>query len=341
MGKTPAQRISEAAREPEIQRTAAVAALTGAAATAGKLLSDRARRRRRAERRFRLRAAEPLDEGVRRVARGRVDDALDHLEGRTREDQGAAVHEARKSLKRARALVRLARDALGDETYRRENAAYRAAGRRLSAARDAEVVIQTLDDVAERYAEELHPNGDADLHERLERECEAARAAVKKGGDERKRSVDALEQARARVATWEPKDDVAPLARGLRRVYRRGRRRMRAARKDPSAEALHEWRKRVKDLWHAYELLRPADPKPMKRRAKEAHRLSDLLGEDHDLAVLRGRAGGADLRGVIDRRRAELQKQAFALGKRVYARKPRALARRVEVRWRRRAAASA
>jgi CHAD domain-containing protein len=342
MRKNAAQRIAEAAREPEIQRTAAAAAaLTGAAATAGKLVSDRTRRRRRNERRFRLRSAEPLDEGVRRVARGRVDDALDHLEGRTREDGATAVHEARKSLKRARALVRLGRDALGDAAYRRENAAYRAAGRRLAAARDAEVVVQTLDDVTERYADELHPNGDAALHERLEREREAARVALEEGGNERDATVAALEHGRARIAAWQLEDDIAPLTRGLRRIYRRGRRRMRDARKDPSVEALHEWRKRVKDLWHAYELLRPARPKEMKRRAKDVHRLADLLGEDHDLAVLRERARGADLRAVIDRRRGELRDEAFALGERVYARKPGAVARRVEKRWRRRAAAAA
>ena len=342
MGKTAAERIAEAAREPEIQRTAAAAAaLTGAAATAGKLVSDRARRRRRDERRFRLRSAEPLDDGVRRAARGRVDDAVDHLEGRMREDGSTAVHEARKSLKRARALVRLGRDALGDEAYRRENAAYRAAGRRLAAARDAEVVVQTLDGVTERYADELRPDADTALHERLEREREAARAALEDDGDERDGTVASLEQGRARIATWELADDIAPLARGLRRIYRRGRRRMRDARKDPSVEALHEWRKRVKDLWHAYELLRPARPKQMKRCAKEVHRLADLLGEDHDLAVLRARARRPDLRAVIDRRRGELQDEAFALGERVYARKPGAVARRVKKRWPPRAAASA
>ena len=52
---------------------------------------------------------------------------------------------------------------------------------------------------------------------------------------------------------------------GLQRIYRRGRLAMRAARKDPSAEHLHEWRKRVKDLWHATEIVGAARPKQLKR----------------------------------------------------------------------------
>jgi CHAD domain-containing protein len=339
MAKTPTQKLSEAAREPDVQRAAvAAAALTGAAAAGGKLVADRAARRQRHERRFRLRLGQALDDDLRRVVRGRIDDALDHLQGRHHEDAATAVHEARKALKRARAVVRIARYELGDEVYRRENAAYREAGRRLSAARDAEVVVETLDDVTSRYADELRPNGDEHLHERLETEREEARTKLEADDSQRAQASADLEEARARVATWMLVDDVAPVTTGLRRIYRLGRRRMRAARKDPSVERLHEWRKRVKDLWHADELLRPAKPKRMRRWARDAHRLSDLLGEDHDLAVLRQRVAAPDLRAVIDRRRTDLQAEAFALGARIYGRRPRALAHRVEAWWRRRVA---
>jgi hypothetical protein len=44
----------------------------------------------------------------------------------------------------------------------------------------------------------------------------------------------------------------------LRRIYRRGRKAMQHAQADPTNENLHEWRKRVKDLWHAEQILRPA-----------------------------------------------------------------------------------
>jgi CHAD domain-containing protein len=71
---------------------------------------------------------------------------------------GEAVHEARKSLKRLRALVKISRPALGDARYRRENAEFRQTGRLLSAARDAKVLIETLDGLLERARDELSPD---------------------------------------------------------------------------------------------------------------------------------------------------------------------------------------
>jgi CHAD domain-containing protein len=159
-----------------------------------------------------------------------------------------------------------------------------------------------------------------------------------------------LEEARVRSASWKyDTERFEALRPGLERIYRRGRRSMRAAADEPSDEHLHEWRKRAKDLWHALQILRPAAPKRMRARAKRAHRLSDLLGEDHDLAVLREHVVQADspvvqepartaLLSLIDRRRAALQREALKLGGRLYARRPKRFARSVERAWQKRAA---
>jgi CHAD domain-containing protein len=122
-------------------------------------------------------------------------------------------------------------------------------------------------------------------------------------------------------------------------MYRRGRRAQRTAADEASTEAMHELRKRAKDLWHAAQVLRPAAPKPMKKLARRAHDLSNVAGEDHDLAVLldgaRERAHTlqpgelALLDALTARRREALQQDALARGRRVYGRKPRKLARRI------------
>src|SRR5215211_1032009 len=122
---------------------------------------------------------------------------------------------------------------------------------------------------------------------------------------------------------------------------------MRAAAKEPSTANFHEWRKRAKDLWHAAQIVRPAAPKRMKKLAARAHRLSNLLGDDHDLAVLREHVerDGAPferettrtaLLSVIDRRREALQREAFKLVARIYKGKPTRFARSVERGWRKR-----
>jgi CHAD domain-containing protein len=151
-----------------------------------------------------------------------------------------------------------------------------------------------------------------------------------------------LEEARVRSASWKyDTERFEALRPGLERIYRRGRRSMRAAADEPSDEHLHEWRKRAKDVWHTLQILRPAAPKRMKARARRAHRLSDLLGDDHDPAVLREHVAHAEvafghegtraaLLSVIDRRRGSLQREALKLGAKVYGRRPKSFARSVE-----------
>jgi CHAD domain-containing protein len=139
-----------------------------------------------------------------------------------------------------------------------------------------------------------------------------------------------LEEARARVDDWPlERDGFDAFEDGLSQTYRRGRRAWRAALKEPSTENLHEWRKRVKDLWYHCSILEEAWKPVMKALAGEAHELSDRLGDDHDLSVLLD-FGADSLEPLIATRRGELQDDAFAYGQRLYADKPKAHVRRIE-----------
>jgi DNA-binding response OmpR family regulator len=82
----------------------------------------------------------------------------------------------------------------------------------------------------------------------------------------------------------------------------------------------------------AAQVLRPAAPKAMKELGRRAHALSEVVGDDHDLAVLRGAARErhatlapgelALLERLVARRRRRLQRRALAHGRRVYGRRP-------------------
>src|SRR5437763_12368783 len=180
---------------------AAAAAVAGMAAVGGKLALDRRSKRIDLERAYRLRSTESVSDGIRRIARGQLDAAHDDLEDASGRKVGIAVHEARKSLKRLRAAVRVARDALGDETYRRENSAFRDAGRQLSGARDAKVLIETLYTVEKAAGDELRSGAGDALRSRLESEHEAALESLR-GGGATAAVLNDLDSARARVATW-------------------------------------------------------------------------------------------------------------------------------------------
>jgi CHAD domain-containing protein len=289
---------------------------------------------------FRLGSGERVSEGLLRIVRARLDEAIGGLDAAGDDALDEAVHEARKSLKRVRTALRLTRDELGDEVYRSENAGFRDAGRRLSGVRDSQVVVETLEGLCERCRGELPPGGFTALRDALRQEHEAARERLRADANAVRDVVEELRAARARTASWPiERDDRDALAPGLRRIYRRGRKALGAVYEQSGDEALHELRKRAKDLWYASQILGPATPKKTKKMAKRAHKLSDLIGEDHDLAVLQqtaerhhehlSEAERGALRELVERRRTELQRRALPRAERLYRRKPRAAVRRV------------
>ena len=299
------------------------------------------------ERAFRLYKEEPVPDGIRRIARGQLDSAAEELGGASSRKLGEAIHDARKRLKRLRASVRVARGALGDEAYRRANTGFRKTGQMLSGVRDARVLVDTLDGLVDRFGKELSPEAIAPLRARLEREHKQALKSLKDDDGGVDLVVRKLKNARGRTANWTfETDGFAALAPGLRQIYRRGRRAMRKAGRNPTTANLHELRKRVKDLWYALEIVYPAAPKATTKLAKRAHRLSDLLGDDHDLAVLREYVLAhpelledptrAALVALIDRRRRALQRDGLRLAKRVYKRPPKRFVRGLEQGWKKR-----
>jgi CHAD domain-containing protein len=302
------------------------------------------------DRSYRLHVGEHVPDGIRRIARGQLVDGHAELAHASRRDLAEAVHETRKRLKRLRALVRLSRDAIGDEAYERENTAFRMAGRRLAGARDAQVLLETLDAIGERFADELPERITADLRAHLRDEHERAQTRLREHEADTTAVLETLTDAVARTPAWTfEDDDFGALSPGLRRIYARGRKRMRAARRDPSPENLHEWRKRVKDLWHATQVVREARPKQLKPLSKRAHALADVLGDGHDLHLLRAYAdthpqcfaSETDRRAllaVVDRRATALCEQALKRGSKLYDDSPKRFTSRIERGWRKRAA---
>ncbi len=292
------------------------------------------------DRSYRLTTGEQAGAGLQRAAQGRVDAALDRLRIDAQDDAATAIHDTRKDLKKLRSLLRLVRGDLGKQRYRRENERYRDAARLLSPAREAEVNLATLAALRARYPDEA-PDA-TELREALERERDELATT---GGalDERiARAVAAIAPGAAEIAEWQlAGDDFALVQAGIERAYERGRRGLRAVRDVPSPENVHDWRKRVKDLWYQLRLLRDAWPAVLKATAGEAHELADLLGDHHDLSVLAETAAAlapedpdtAALVALTERRQAELLAAALPLGDRLYAEKPGRFTRRIGRYW--------
>jgi CHAD domain-containing protein len=284
-----------------------------------------------AERAYRLNAGEPLPQGIARVANGRIGHALAELRGKSDSTPVEAVHEARKDLKKLRALLRMTRGELGDAAFRRDNLCFRDAGRELAGVRDSDVMLDTLKAI----------DIPAGMEWELRKTIQGHRA--QNGGDARRTAttgvVAMLREARRRVDDWPlERHSFDALREGLERTYRHGRRDFRAAQGDPTVEALHEWRKRVKDLWYQHTLLRELWPPVMQAVGNEAHQLANRLGDDHDLAMLADwvrehAAAEPEFFDAVASRRSELQAEAMALGERLYADKPGPYVRRLRRLW--------
>ena len=273
---------------------------------------------------------------LKRLTLEQLDLAIALLQGQGEVAPERTVHETRKALKRARALIRLQQSALGRKRYRRANASLRQAGRRLAGARDSEVVLDTLQDLVAAHPKRLaHSAGVANLRTLLLAERERAQLLTRPGAPTRGVVLEELRTTRALLERWEPVQSDRKTARlGLHHIYRQGRLRGRRARKADSSPALHAWRKRVKDLRYGAEALE------LRKVAKRADRLGETIGEEHDLWLLSqrlrrhrkcfkgDRAARQQLRKLIAQRRQRLRKRAFKLGRELYRQPPKRFVRR-------------
>jgi D-xylonolactonase len=290
---------------------------------------------------FCLDPGESLPDGIRRIAHEQLMWAGQALtEGTDNPEED--IHSARKAMKRMRGLQRLVRRELG--TYRLENIACRDAARQLAGLRDATVLISTFDTLADELDEDRR-EACASLRVVLENRRRAVWDVTT--GSDGELAIDAvvahLLAADARVDAWRlERGGWKMVEDGLIRVYRRGRREFDACSWGPSAARFHQWRKRVKYLYYQTQILKPLWPTLMKAWQDELDRLGDLLGDDHDLAVLSDTLRSiAPVPGVaepllvqIGERRHALQREALILGMRIYGERPRDLARRLRSSWR-------
>lgn len=288
---------------------------------------------------------ESLAAGIRRIADEQIEKALFQLTGVVHLDPSEAIHDVRKRLKKIRALLRLIRDEIGDDVYQRENACFRDIGRRLSDVRDAQVRVETLDELSQYFGDAIAPDAFTNIRQAMEHYHQSTRHYLLEEEDAIADVLPNLKLAQERLADWPLKHDGwEAIDSGLKRVYKRGYKRMAVVLHEPTVEYLHDWRKRVKYLRHQIQLLRQLWPSYLNDYEEYLHDLTDYLGDDHDLAALSQflcsqpqRIQDSEnlevLLALIKQRQQELQTAAKQLGQKVYAEEPKAFMSRFETYW--------
>ncbi len=276
---------------------------------------------------FRFRSDDPsLTAALHRIAGSELSRAISAIP-----DHGATppagIHDIRKRIKKIRGLLRLLRPGL--KAYEVKNAALRDAAQSLSGLRDSAVRLATLDTLFPVLPDTLAP-----LRLALAEELPADASMPDAVAQTRTR----LLEIQQRVPHWDVRGkDRHVLAEGLARTRKRAQLALDNAMRDPSLEAMHDWRKRAKDHWYQSRLFTPVWPELIAPQAEAASDLTEALGLHHDLGVLHDHVATTHASRVADetmdllRRRvteaqADIEGRVFDDGRRLLAGKPRAMA---------------
>lgn len=242
--------------------------------------------------------------------------------------QAKAVHEFRKALRRARAVLALVQQALPREARKAAREALRDARRAVSAARDQVVAPEAMarlalaDDERElanavlaAAAQAVPPAGDIEL-------------ALAEGAARAAAEVEVVEAALPASIGW------PTLIAGLEAEYRRARRARRAAK--GSRRAFHSWRRRTKELAHQLDLLARYGGAKVGALRDEVAAVVDTQADAVDLIMLRDLVRAHTqgdqherLVAAIDHELAPQMKASRRAGRDAFRRKPAQLARRV------------
>lgn len=288
---------------------------------------------------YRFELRQPVEAEFRRIALEQADRVIRELTADGK--HGPSVHESRKGLKRLRALLRLARPGLPEATFAALNIGLRDTGRLLSGERDRQVLLDTAAKIEAGMGRKT-----TKTFARVRAELDQpAKKGGRNGQSPEVRAIEAISSMRKELARLDLEPPAfATLQRGLERGYRRGRRLLKRAYREPADEAFHELRKSVQLQWRHMALLSRAWPALFTARVEAARTLSQILGDDHDLAVFaafvralpRSVVSVADRRAILDRCTADqrgLRALAEPLCAQLYAERAGRFVKRIGMLW--------
>ena len=279
---------------------------------------------------YQLRRDEKVGRGLQRIARQQIEAALAIVKGE-KEPSDTPVHETRKHLKKARAILRLVCNEIGRGVFKAQDHCLRDVGRLISEIRDAEVRLQTARELRQKIGGRKRPGYEA-VEETLTLELENVIAAF---AEWQMQAVPMLEGVWKGIQEWPVDDfDFKHLRRRIQASYKCGRKALAKARKDKTTEAFHLFRKEAKQLDYQLRILAPSNSVVVKKLEAELRTIGELLGRAHDLSFLSLRlgegfedaaepAGREELLAFIEGSEKELQDDAADLAEHFYAKRPR------------------
>jgi len=284
-----------------------------------------------------LRSDESVADGLRRLATKQLRSARDELR-RTSPPHDEAIHQARKSIKKVRAIADLiaADDGRGLDGCRKR---MRKVSSTLSRMRDADAMLEILAKLRKMHPQAFDEHTFVRMQRRLTTNKQTMMKAAEEGGAW-KEADRALRRLRRDARRWQPTHRrFGALAAGIRRSYRGGRKALARAKERQDAADFHEWRKQMKSLWYHLRLIAWCH-RGIGADVRVLHHAETWLGDDHNAVVLcEELSKGAPLCDLERLRRAanqyqcDLRQKTIAKASRVYSRTPGRFVRHLKAAW--------
>jgi CHAD domain-containing protein len=290
---------------------------------------------------FRIKSGVDMSAEIRRIVLEQLDIAASELRDVGNPETEEAVHDARRRVKKIRAVIRLVRPVL-DKAYRAVDADLSDVSRLLAPVADGQGVIDTLNALARRYHNDLPRRTASSIRSDLvEREKRIGSQAELEHVTER--AANTLRTERSRVKRWQlTAQGFRALEPGLKESVRRARDSMIAAKLHPTTEQYQTWRRHVKNHWFHIRLIEARCGNQLMDYQRRLEALDGVLGEYHNLMLLRdvlvtdsgvSRREAARCLRVVARYQKTLRNDAQTLGMRIYSERPRRFVRRVKHMW--------
>jgi CHAD domain-containing protein len=285
---------------------------------------------------FELHQRKHLEDELTKIVRRELRKTVRALTRNAKTAFDSVIHESRKSVKKVRAAAAFMEQA-GGRVPGKDRKRLRSAAGALSRLRDSAAIIDSLDRVHRRYPKQLPAHTYRVLRRGLVGARNRQQARAKREGVIGE-AAERLAKTRRSAKAWTSRSiGVSETVAIVTASYRRSRKAFKRFRETGRSATLHSWRKELKTLWYQLRLAKPLT-RGVAPLIGDLKRLETELGNDHNLWVL-----GATLRGCRDlrpmraelrqverlaaRMRQPLRRRAFALGRRLHARKPRTFAR--------------
>ncbi len=273
-----------------------------------------------------------------------INKAIGSVENVTNEeDRHDAVHTARKCFKKIRAALRLIRDE--SDFYKEQNVFFRDLGRKVSDVRDATSMISTVENLRQHYNSKLYKNSFTELETAIIAYREDLSQKLWEDGDLLKDIVEKLKVKKAEVPVWSLSiKHFSEIKPSIKRVYKRGKHRLADCENSGASEDFHQWRKRAKYMRYILRMLYDAWPAVLKPLEDELHQITDLVGDEHDIHVLKAWVSKHDFlfsqqdehelfEAICLHRQKNLRARVLLLGKRWYLQGPSAFTNHMQHYW--------